>query len=341
MDGRTLNEIMSGGNWSLVGPAQQAFNLTQQKSLQDLVNSQGQEQRAQSQEQRLQQMHPVEMDSKQAYANQAKAQTATMQDHLSVLQGIPLDQRIATGVAENKKKLSDIDRQRLDGEMSDLSKLAAAAVQNGGTLPLGMNVSNPEHAKLFGSPQGAALAAQIAKAYWMSTPEELGKAANDERDSKRAIELAKIMAQSRVASAGMRGSTGNKSPADPKTFDAAIVQRMRMLATEKDDTTRQQLMDEIQYFETAKLRAIQAKGEAAQTGKPALGELGIATNPAASTAPTPIPGAQGAQPAPTQPSDQKHLESLRSNPTAIQIRNDYKAGKITKEQAAQKLMELK
>ena len=219
MDGRTLNEIMSGGNWSLVGPAQQAFNLTQQRSLQDLVNSQGQEQRAQSQEQRLQQMHPVEMSSKQSYANQAQAQADTMQEHLKVLQGVPLDQRIAVGVAENKKKLSDIDRQRLDGEMSDLSKLAAAAVQNGGTLPLGMNVSNPEHAKLFGNPQGAALAAQIAKAYWMSTPEELGKAANDERDSKRAIELARIMAQSRENAAAGKGKD------TPPTTDTPSIAR--------------------------------------------------------------------------------------------------------------------
>lgn len=326
-----LQSLWNGPSPFLAQKGMDAFNLDQQKQQATLQQLMGQEQRAQ-------QMHPIEMTSKQAYANQANAQADTMQDHLKVLQGVPLEQRIAVGVAENKKKLSDIDRQRADADMTELSKLAAAAVQNGGTLPLGVNVTNPEHAKYFGSPKGTALAAQIAKAYWMNTPEEIGKVANDERDSKRAIELARIMAQSREAAAV---SGGNKPATDPKTFDAAIVQRMRMLAVEKDEAKQQQLMDEIKYFETAKLRAIQAKAEAGQAGKPNLGEMGIATNPTPSLTPTPIPGPQPATSQPQKDPEAGRLEFFRTNPKAIEIRNNMKAGKISKEEAAKQLLELK
>lgn len=215
MDGRTLMEIMQSPNFSMWGPAQQAFDLGQQKNQADLATTLGIEQRAKE-------MQPVDIQVKQANIRQSDAaggystaMTQQLQDNLKVLQGVPMDQRVQAHIAKMRAETSGDKLKAADAEMESLSGAAAAALKNGGTLPLGYTFQNPEHAQYFKTPQGVKLASQMAAAYFLDKPREKYAVSNDERDTARAVKVANI------------GNTNNnpKPPApekSPKTLQESI-----------------------------------------------------------------------------------------------------------------------
>lgn len=288
-----LSQIFDQGQFSLIKPGMDAFNLDQQKQQATLQQLKGQEQRAQA-------MHPFEIDSKKAYTRQANAQAGTMEDRLKVLEGIPLPDRIAVGVAENKSKLTGAALQQADSEMEQLATLAAAALQNGGSLPLGMNVQNPEHAKYFGSPKGAALAAQISKAYFMAKPKELYAASNDERNLARAREIAKMTNERMAAIAGAKATPQGGIP--PKmSAEQAMAYYNGLASKEPDPQKKAELQAEADRYELIMYRKAREAAAARQEGTPDLKGMGIETIQNPPPAPTPRAGATPPQPAAPTP----------------------------------------
>jgi hypothetical protein len=197
MDGQTLQQLFSGTNPFLAQMGEKAFNLDQQKRQADLASVVGQEQRAV-------QNHPLEQDVKRANIRQSDAAAGystsmkkKIDDDLLVLGQIPMDQRVNAHISKMKSELSEADMKRTDAEMETLLGAAAAAAQNKGTLPLGYTLQNPQHAAYFKTPQGSALAMQIARAYFMQKPKEMYAASNDARSAASAANVANIGAAAR------------------------------------------------------------------------------------------------------------------------------------------------
>jgi len=173
MDGRTLMEIMQSPNFSMWGPAQQAFDTGQVRQKADLASVVGAEQRAQSN-------HPLEQQVKQANIRQSDAAAGystamknQLEDNLNILKQVPVSDRVNSHISKMRAGLSDDALKQTDSEMEGLLGAAATAMKNGGTLPLGYTLQNPKHAEYFKNPNGAALANEIASAYFMQKPKEM------------------------------------------------------------------------------------------------------------------------------------------------------------------------
>ena len=284
MDGQTLQALFSGSNPFLAQMGEQAFNLDQQKKQADLASVVGIERRAQE-------AQPVEIAAKQAQIRQhdaAAKYSGAMSDEikskLDVLNAVPLSDRVANHVAKMKSELAGDQLKQADSDMEGLLGASAAAKANGGTLPLGYVLKNPEHAGYFKDAKSANLAAEIAKAYFMNKPKELAAVANDTRDTARAVQVAQIGADSRVNAAGMRGAGGGGNKPPKTNIQAAYYYQelARNAGSEEERTQYQALAEKAQQAhdqETAQ-KALNA-WLVANGGKPAIGQMGnIPINPA-------------------------------------------------------------
>lgn len=289
MDGQTLQQLFAGNNPFLAQMGEQAFNLEQQRKQADLATLLSQEERAKA-------MHPIDIASKQANIRQSDAAagyntalSAKINDELKVLNGVPMDQRVADHVAKLRSSVSAEQLKNVDSEMESLLGAASAAASNGGSLPLGYTLQNPKHAEYFKTPQGAKLAMQLSKAYFMSKPKEMYAVSNDARDTARAVEVAKIGANARIEAASKAAQ--RQQLKSPKTnIEAAYYyQRMAETAdTEEERAKWQAEAEKARQAHEAELvqRAILA-WQTAQGGKPAIGQLGgIPVNPRPGEAPS-------------------------------------------------------
>ena len=195
MDARSLQELWQGPSPFLAQMGKGAFDLTQQKQQADLASVLGVEQRAA-------QSYPLEQLVKQANIRQSDAAAAystsmknKLDDDLAILKQIPVEDRVNAHITKMKSELSESQLKQTDAEMETLLGAAAAAAKNRGTLPLGYTLQNPKHAEYFKTPQGSALAMQIAKSYFMQKPKEMYAASNDARSAASAANVAGINAR--------------------------------------------------------------------------------------------------------------------------------------------------
>lgn len=195
MDARSLQELWQGPSPFLAQMGKGAFDLTQQKQQADLASVLGVEQRAA-------QSHPLEQLVKQANIRQSDAAAAystsmknKLDDDLAILKQIPVEDRVNAHITKMKGELSESQLKQTDAEMETLLGAAAAAAKNRGTLPLGYTLQNPKHAEYFKTPQGSALAMQIAKSYFMQKPKEMYAVSNDQRQAASAANVAGISAR--------------------------------------------------------------------------------------------------------------------------------------------------
>lgn len=299
MDGRTLMEIMQSPNFSMWGPSEQAFNLGQKKSEADLQTALGNEQRAKA-------LHPLDVQTKQASIRQSDAAagynnalSGKLQDELKVLEQIPIDERVRSHVAKMKADLSGNQLVQTDAEMTQLLGAASAAAKNGGQLPLGYTLQNPQHANYFKSPKGSQLAMQIARSYFDNKPTELAAVAKDARHAASAAQVANI------------GLEGTKYRADktaqrqqlkiPTTNTGAVYYYQRLAELADDEQEKAALIAKSEAAQKAHEADLIQKAilawQTAQGGKPAVGQMsGIPVNPSPGQAPsrnTPAPTGTG------------------------------------------------
>ena len=210
MDARSLQELWQGPSPFLAQMGKGAFDLAQEKQQADLASVLGVEQRAA-------QSHPLEQLVKQANIRQSDAAAAystsmknKLDDDLTILKQIPVEDRVNAHITKMKSELSESQLKQTDAEMETLLGAAAAAAKNRGTLPLGYTLQNPKHAEYFKTPQGSALAMQIAKSYFMQKPKEMYAVSNDQRQAASAANVAGINA--RAASERLKATQARLKP---------------------------------------------------------------------------------------------------------------------------------
>jgi len=282
---QSLLDIFNQGQYSLINPGMDAFKLdqqTKQQQLQDLY----------SKSLREAQMHPLEMQTKEANIRQSDAAagysntlSAQLKDKLNVLQGVPMDQRVAEEVARGKAALSGDRLKMADTEMEEVLGAASMAARNNGVLPLNYTFSNPKYAEMFKTPEGVSRAAQIAKAYFMTKPKEMYAVSNDERDTARALQVANIAADATKESAATRVGGTVKFPKTPKE---AYTRYSMMAEQEQDPQRKQELTLLAQEAWTKVEQELVLKAQAGLGGKldlPTTASTGKPTN-----YPMPVPG---------------------------------------------------
>ena len=230
MDARSLQELWQGPSPFLAQMGKGAFDLAQEKQQADLASVLGVEQRAA-------QSHPLEQLVKQANIRQSDAAAGysnsmknKLDDDLAILKQIPVEDRVNAHITKMKGELSESQLKQTDAEMETLLGAAAAAAKNRGTLPLGYTLQNPKHAEYFKTPQGSALAMQIAKSYFMQKPKEMYAVSNDQRQAASAANVAGINA--RVASERLKATQARLKP--PKNNLEAVYYYQELARNSED-----------------------------------------------------------------------------------------------------------
>ena len=230
MDARSLQELWQGPSPFLAQMGKGAFDLAQEKQQADLASVLGVEQRAA-------QSHPLEQLVKQANIRQSDAAAAystsmknKLDDDLAILKQIPVEDRVNAHITKMKGELSESQLKQTDAEMETLLGAAAAAAKNRGTLPLGYTLQNPKHAEYFKTPQGSALAMQIAKSYFMQKPKEMYAASNDQRQAASDANVAGINA--RAASERLKATQARLKP--PKNNLEAVYYYQELARNSED-----------------------------------------------------------------------------------------------------------
>jgi len=169
MDGATLQSIMQSPNWSLWGPATDAFTTGQEQAKATLADTLQKTQQAAE-------MHPLNLAAKKAEtdlstatARNTNATAATSEDALKVLQQVPMDQRVAAKMGEMLTKVAEGDKAKIGADMLKASKWAAQAIQQGGQLSvpqmLQLSEESPDLVNYFKQPGGARTVANMVTAF--------------------------------------------------------------------------------------------------------------------------------------------------------------------------------
>lgn len=282
MDGRTLMEIMQSPNFAMWGPAEQAFNTTQEKAKADLATTLGLEQRNQA-------MHPVELAGKTAVTRLNNSTAAMNEDTLAAQ--IPALQRQKQKLQESLSKMDDISRAQMKAQVVRNMQLAAMMEKNGGQLPQGFNLS-PEEMQIF-QPKNLKNIIAHGQAFLEMDPEEISK----RQRAAEAEALAKTQAQGRVdlkkiPSAG--GGKNNPTMAPPKMNLQQQYGFYNNLAfAEQDPEKKKSYQAEADRIELMILRQAVNAQQARQAGDPNLADPrlgGLPVNPMPNPQPTPRAG---------------------------------------------------
>ena len=200
MDGRTLMEIMQSPNFAMWGPAEQAFNTTQEKAKADLATTLGLEQRNQE-------MHPLEKESKRQAARMSGGQADLYADTLA--RKIPVEDERKAALQKAIAGMDDTSRAQMKAQVVRNMQLAAMMEKNGGMLPQGFNLS-PEEMQIF-QPKNLKNIIAHGKAFMEMDPEWIAQ----RQKAKEAEKLAGINAQGRIDLKGTPSAGGNTKPPAP------------------------------------------------------------------------------------------------------------------------------
>lgn len=311
MDGQTLQNIFQSPNFALWGPAEQAFNLDQQKQQANLQSLLGTEQRAQE-------MQPLDIAHKQAVTRSGNANAATVEDALKAQ--APAEERMKLAMKQLHAKSNETDRAQMDADMYDRLQRASVIKANGGQIPLSMQKEIPPEEMPYYTGKGLDLTIAMGKAYHENHPKTIEAREKQAADYRKTIDAAKIMADSRVTAAGMKGSGSGAQ--NPKTFDAKIIALSQEFDNADSDEEKAAIQGKLQYFQGLKAKAVQDAALARQGGQFDLGAKGIPTTSGAPTPAVPYPGT-------------KPKEEAKQYASPEDVKSAFKSGKITKEQAIQ------
>lgn len=169
MDGATLQSIMQSPNWSLWGPATEAFTTGQEQAKATLADTLQKTQQAAA-------LHPLKMKQvesetglNQANTRNLNATAATNEDNLKILQQVPMDQRVAAKMGEMLTKIAEGDRAKIGADMVKAAGWASKALQQGGRLSvpqmLQLSQESPDLVNYFKQPGGAKTVANMVTAF--------------------------------------------------------------------------------------------------------------------------------------------------------------------------------
>ena len=316
MDGRTLMDIMQSPNFAMWGPAEQAFNTTQEKAKADLATTLGLEQRNQA-------MHPAELAGKQAVTRLNNSTAAMNEDVLA--SNIPAAQRQKQRLQESLSKMDDVTRTQLKARVIHNLQLANAMKKNKGQLPEGFSLS-PEEAPYF-TPDKLDAHIAYGQAFMEMDPEWIAQ----RQKAKEAEKLAGINAQGRIDLKGTpsAGGGGGSAPKPAKNPQELMTEYTRLANAAKPGSEEQKHYLALAGAEWQKLQLLAIlKAQAPQGGK--VDPVATANDPAGGVVGRPMPAASpmptGNNPAvaPSQgsPAQQRTVKMKASNGTIYEVAAD-------------------
>lgn len=284
MDGRTLMDIMQSPNFSMWGPAEQAFNTTQDKAKADLASVLGVEKRAQE-------MQPVEIASRQASTalNNSNAQL----NQYALDTKLPKDKALAQVMQKFHSESDDNTRAQTQAQIVRSMQIAQAAKNNGGALPEGLQLS-PQEMKMY-TPGNLDGIINFGKAFLENSPEELSKRTAAAEKQAAAVAAAKEAGQWRVQAAGTArpgAGGGAKVPKSPRELLALYTFKANSTDDPNEKAQYEALAD--QQWQMIQQEAI-LKAQAPNGGKVdpvATANTGVVT-PKPQPTPQPMPKPRG------------------------------------------------
>ena len=215
MDGQTLQQLFSGSNPFLAQMGEKAFNLDQQKRQADLASIMGQEQRAQ-------QMLPLEMAAKET-TNRLNASTAGLNEY-SLKSKPDAETAKKTAMQEMLAKMDETNKAQFKAQVTRNMQIAAMAKANKGMLPEGLQLS-PEEVKIF-DPKNLDAIIKHGQTFLEFDPEEISK----RQRAAEALKLAqtRIDGQIAVKETPTPGKGGGAPATVPQTY-AEIIAGMQKL----------------------------------------------------------------------------------------------------------------
>ena len=279
MDGRTLMDIMQSPNFSMWGPAEEAFKLNQQKEQANLATTLGMEQRNQA-------IHPLEMEQKRQAARMSGGQADIYADTLA--RKIPAEEERKAALQASIAKMDDTTRAQMKAQVVRNMQLAAMMEKNGGQLPQGFNLS-PEEMQIF-TPKNLKNIIAHGQAFLEMDPEEISK----RQRAAEAERLAKIRGQVQMdVKATPTAPKSGPTMAPPKmNLDQQMNYYNALALNEKDEAKKKLYQAEADRIELMIYRKAMAGGEARRVGSPDLSDpkFNIPTVPPVDLKPTPRDG---------------------------------------------------
>jgi len=279
MDGRTLMEIMQSPNFAMWGPAEQAFNTTQEKAKADLATTLGLEQRNQE-------MHPLEKESKRQAARMSGGQADIYADTLA--RKIPVEDERKAALQKSIAGMDDTSRAQMKAQVVRNMQLAAMMEKNGGMLPQGFNLS-PEEMQIF-QPKNLKNIIAHGQAFLEMDPDWLA----ERKKAEEARRLEGIKAQGRVElKTTPTAPKGGPSMAPPKmSLDQQMNYYNALALNEPDEAKKKLYQNEADRIELMIYRKAMAGREAGRVGSPDLSDpkFNIPTVPPVDLKPTPRDG---------------------------------------------------
>ncbi len=215
MDGQTLQQLFSGSNPFLAQMGEKAFNLDQQKRHADLASIMGQEQRAQ-------QMLPLEMEQKRQAARMSGGQADLYADQIASKP--PAEDRRKAAMQEMLAKMDETTKAQFKAQVTRNMQIAAMAKANKGALPYGLQLS-PEEMQMF-DPKNLDAIIQHGKTFLEFDPEEISK----RQRAAEAERLAKVRGEVQMdVKATPTAGSGSKAPAGVPQSYAEVLSGMEKL----------------------------------------------------------------------------------------------------------------
>lgn len=237
----------------------------------------------------------------------AAAESQMKQTAARVDSAIPFDQKLQTAVADLKAKASDSDMKILGNHGQTMAQVGAAALANGGHVPLEMqHMVTPEIAQYLARPGGAQEMVKMGQAFQSASADRAAEREKLKITGDNAARVAGIEAGSREKVEQMGITAGKYLKRWNMSLDSKIdlegdpVKKYTMLvdaAKQATDPEQQAYYmsraQQIQNVATAKLAAAQPKPGSVDINQVA----GVATNPGLPIAP---PNMAPAASAPTE-----------------------------------------
>lgn len=314
MDGRTLMEIMQSPNFAMWGPAEQAFNTTQEKAKADLATTLGLEQRNQA-------MHPLEMEKARQAARMTGGQADIYADQLA--RKIPAEDERKAALQASIAKMDDVSRAQMKAQVVRNMQLAAMMEKNGGQLPQGFNLS-PEELQIF-TPKNLKNIIAHGQAFLEMDPEEISK----RQRAAEAQRLEQIKNQGRIEVKGTPSAGGGGTPKQAKSPRELMTEYTLLANRAEPGSAEQKKFIALADAEWQKVQQeIILKALAGQGGK--VDPVSTANNPAGDVVgrpmpqPSPMPTGNNPAVAPSQgsPAQQRTVRMKASNGTIYEVAAD-------------------
>ncbi len=267
MDGQTLQQLFSGSNPFLAQMGEKAFNLDQQKRQADLASIMGQEQRAQ-------QMLPLEMEQKRQAARMSGGQADLYADQIASKP--PAEDRRKAAMQEMLAKMDETTKAQFKAQVTRNMQIAAMAKANKGALPPGLQLS-PEEMQMF-DPKNLDAIIQHGKTFLEFDPEEIAK--RQRASEQMRLEQERQKGRIDLKNTPTAGSGGAKTT-DPGLAKMNLEQQYgywnNLAARETDEAKKAQYQAEADRIELVILRKVVNAATANKAGN--VDPVATANNP--------------------------------------------------------------